>query len=227
MNDSDLSARNAALVAELVSADPAERDTLLERLVVANMVVARSVARRYAGRSSFGPDLEQIANLALVRAAQDFDPARGCEFLAYAVPCMTGAVRRFFRDSAWVIRPPRPVQERHRGFEGRDQHVADAVVVETCFRPRSLDQPTPGDLAPLVASLPDDDGIWERTETRLLLEPHLRALTPRARRILHLRFVEDRTQQEIGAELGIHQVQVSRLLAQHLRELRGMMADAA
>lgn len=227
MYEPDLSSRNAALVAELVATDPTERDDLVERLVVANMVVARAIARRYTGSSGFGPDLEQVAYLALVRAAQDYDPAHGREFLSYAVPCMTGAVRRFYRDSAWMIRPPRPVQERHRGIEGRDQHVVDGVVVETCFRPRSLDTPPPGGLTPLGASVPDHDSVWEHTETRLLLEPHLRALTPRARRILHLRFVEDRSQREIGAELGIHQVQVSRLLAQHLRELRGMLGDAA
>jgi RNA polymerase sigma-B factor len=224
MHEPDLSARNAELVAELVAADP-ERDVLVERLVVTNMAVARAVTKRYTGRSGFGPDLEQVAYLALVRAAQSYDPARGA-FLPYAVPCMAGSVRRFYRDSAWVIRPPRPVQERHREVEGLDQHVADGVV-ETCFRPRSLDHPAPGDVAPLGSSIPDDDDSRERLETRLLLETHLRALTPRARRILHLRFVEDRTQQEIGAELGIHQVQVSRLLAQHLRELRVLIADAA
>lgn len=224
MDDTDLSARNAALVDQLVAADPAERDGLVEQLVVANMPVARAIAKRYTGRSGFGPDLEQAACLALVRAAQDFDPARG-PFLPYAVACMSGEVRRFYRDSAWVIRPPRPVQARHREVEGRDQHVRDGVVIESCFRPRSLDQPLPGTLVPLGSSIPDDDAR-EQMENRLLLETLLRALTPRARRILHLRFFEDLTQQEIGAQLGIHQVQVSRLLAQHLQELR-VLIDAA
>ena len=105
MTDQGLRDRNAALVAQLAAAAPEERDALVERLTVANMAVARSVARRYARRTDFGPDLEQVAYLALVRAARDYEPERGYEFLAYAIACITGAVKRYFRDSAWMVRP--------------------------------------------------------------------------------------------------------------------------
>ena len=205
-----------------------ERAALVEELALVNMEVARSIARRYGGRSSFRADLEQVAYLALVRAAQDFDASRGHEFLAYAVTCMNGAMKHFFRDAAWVIRPPRPVQKRHSDQHGLTDHVTDGVQVETCFRPWSLDAPTPGDGVPLRDLVADDaDRTWEQAEARLLLWPHLRALPPRAQHVLHQRFVEDRTQQEIAEELGVSQVHVSRLLTRYVGELRLRLADAA
>jgi RNA polymerase sigma-B factor len=80
-------------------------------------------------------------------------------------------------------------------------------------------------LRDLVAD--DADRTWEQAEARLLLWPHLRALPPRAQHVLHQRFVEDRTQQEIAEELGVSQVQVSRLLTRYVGELRLRLADAA
>jgi RNA polymerase sigma-B factor len=221
MQDLDRRARTAELVDRLANADPAERDVLVEELAVNNMPIARAIARRYAGRSQFGPDLEQVAYLALVRAAQDYDVTRGHDFLAYAVPCMTGAVKRFFRDSAWVVRPPRRVQEWHQRNRESGEHVADGVHLRTCLRPRSLDVPNPGSAVPVGVTLVDEsDRTWEQTEVRLMLAPHLRAMPPQARRVLHRRFVEDRTQQEIADELGVSQYQVSRLLTRYLGELR-------
>ncbi|GAA4718181.1 sigma-70 family RNA polymerase sigma factor [Nocardioides conyzicola] len=221
-------ARNAELVERLADATGRDREAVVEDLVLANLEVARAVARRYGGRSDFLGDLEQVACLALVRAAQDFDPSRGHEFLAYAVTSMTGAMKHFFRDSAWMIRPPRPVQKRHtESREGAD-HVADGVEVETCFRPWSLDAPTPGEGAPLGETLPAGwDGTWEESEARLMLWPHLRALPPRARHLLHRRFVDDCTQQEIADELGVSQMHVSRLLNRYVGELRDRMTAAA
>jgi RNA polymerase sigma-B factor len=221
-------ARNAELVSRLAAAVGAERYALVEELALVNMEVARSIARRYGGRSDFLADLEQAAYLALVQAARDFDASRGHEFLAYGVSCMTGAMKHFFRDAAWVVRPPRPVQKRHSDQRGLSDHVADGVQVESCFRPWSLDAPTPGDGAPLGELLTDDaDRSWEQAEARLLLWPHLRALPPRAQQVLHQRFVEDRTQQEIADELGVSQVHVSRLLTRYVGELRDRMTEAA
>jgi RNA polymerase sigma-B factor len=204
------------------------RETVLHELVLANLDVAGAIARRYTGRSGFGDDLEQAANVALVKAARDFVPDRGHDFLAYAIPCMTGAVKRFFRDSAWTVRPPRPVQERHVEHRGLSRHVADGIEVETCIRPWRLDVPAPGDEVPLGAMLVDPrDQTWELAEIRLDLWQQLRQLSPRARQILHLRFVEDLTQQEIADRLGVSQYHVSRLLARYLGELRARMTEGA
>jgi RNA polymerase sigma-B factor len=228
VQDTRRRARNQELVARLATADAVQRERLLEELVVTNVAMARSIARRYAGRSEFAPDLEQVAQVALVKAARDFDATRGHEFLAYAIPCMTGAVKHFFRDSAWVVRPPRKVQQRHVAEHGAAEHVADGVRVESCFRPWSLDAPVLGDGEPLGTTLVDvGDRSWDRAEDSLLLWQHLRALTPQAQRIIHLRFFEDRTQQQIADELGVTQVHVSRLLSRHLGELRELMTEAA
>jgi RNA polymerase sigma-B factor len=179
-------ARTRELVSELATADPDCRDEIVEELTLTNLDVARAVARRYTGRSGLGPDLEQVAFLALVKAARDFDTARGQEFLAYAVPCIAGAVKHYYRDLAWAVKPPRPVQNEHRERQGLDQHVVHGVEVETCFRPWSLDVPRPGDAAPLGAGLADpEDSTWERTDIRLLLWQHMRELPPIARTILH------------------------------------------
>src|SRR5918998_6187736 len=102
--------RNRELIDRLAAAGPRDREKVLEELVLANLEVARSIARRYAGRSKIGSDLEQVAYLALVQSARDFDVSRGREFLAYAIPCMAGAVKHHFRDFAWVVKPPRDVQ---------------------------------------------------------------------------------------------------------------------
>lgn len=219
--------RNRLLAERLAVSGPVERAHVVQELALENMPVARSIAWRSAGRSRFGSDLEQVAYLALVRAAQDFDVAKGHDFLAYAVPCMRGAVKRYFRDSAWVVRPPRLVQQRHVELQGLFEHVDDGVEVESCFRPRSLDAPVPGDTVSLESNLADrDDRTWERTETRLLLGPHVSALPARTQQILHRRFVDDRTQQEIADEFGLSQYHVSRLLSVTLLNLRQRMTEA-
>jgi RNA polymerase sigma-B factor len=228
MSTPERRAHNAALAAQLQQASTGDLNGILEALVLANLDVARSIARRYTGRSGFGADLEQVAALALVRAAHDFDPARGHEFLAYAIPCVTGAVKHYFRDSAWVVRPPRDVQQRHVAKKSVTDHVADGLHVESCFRPWSLDAPSPGDETPLGATLEDqEDRPWEKVDDRLWLWPQLSSLPPRAQRIIYLRFFEDRTQQQIADELGMTQFHVSRLLSRHLAELREKMAEAA
>lgn len=227
MSTPERRAHNAALTAQLQHAATDDRNGIMEALVLANLDVARSIARRYTGRSGFGADLEQVAALALVRAAHDFDPARGHEFLAYAIPCVTGAVKHYFRDSAWVVRPPRDVQQRHVTHQGVSDHVANGVLVESCFRPWSLDAPTRGDEAPFGTTLEDEDPPWDKVDDRLWLWPQLSSLPPRAQRIIYLRFFEDRTQQQIADELGLTQYHVSRLLSRHLAELREKMAEAA
>jgi RNA polymerase sigma-B factor len=218
---------NEAIVEKLTLAGFVDREALVEQLTLNNLDVARSIARKYTGRSGHGPDLEQVACLALVRAARSFDPSRGHCFLAYAVPWITGAVKHYYRDSAWVVKPPRPVQQRHVEERGLTEHVADGVDVETCFRPWSLDVPTPGDTTPLGATLPNQDNPWEECDARLLVWQHVRRLPPRARLILYQRFVEDRTQEDIARALGVTQYHVSRLLKRYLNDLREAMADAA
>lgn len=228
------------------AATPAERERIHEEIVLVNIDFARSLARRFRNRGVPLEDLEQVALLTLVRVVPKFDPSKDRDFLAYAVPSIRGDLKRYFRDHAWTVRPPRRVQEiqlevqraharaRETGeatsaeaialdLDLKPGDVQEALMAAGCFQPLSLDTPfssEPG-ATPLGEMLPaSDEEAREAAEARVLLEPLLRELGDRDRRIIHLRFTEGRTQQEIADELGVTQMQVSRLLSRILRQLR-------
>jgi RNA polymerase sigma-B factor len=234
--------RSNELLAQATECGPAERRRLLDEVIVSNMPVARSIARRYRGRGVSADDLEQVACLALVRAADRYDPTKADDFLSFAVPTIQGEVKRYFRDHGWVVRPPRAVQEAQAEInqhlvraDGRDHtpaEIADeldiplsvveaALQAQGCFAPVSLDQQRE-DGEPGGERLVAGDAFheYEAAEARVLLRSLTRQLRPRDRLILYLRFVEGRTQAEIGEELGVTQMQVSRLLTRILTEMR-------
>ena len=207
-------------------------------LIETNAGVARSMASRYRNRGIDLDDLEQVALLGLTKAAQRFDPDAGHDFLSYAVPTIRGELRRHFRDAGWMVRPPRRVQdlqarisraqdelEAALGRSPRPSEVAAHLGVGARRRRRGADAPTaasprPRSTAPVgdgssiaraTCSACDDRAV-AAAEARIVLEPVVRTLSERDRRILHLRFVEERTQQEIAEEVGLTQAQVSRVL---------------
>mgnify|MGYP000044142516 FL=1 len=256
LTDTERSERTAALLARAHAAGvgETERETCFERVVELNMRVAEAVARRYARRSIPVEDLTQVAYLALVRAVRSFDPSHERDLLAYAVPSMTGEIRRHFRDHSWTIRPPREVQRAHTRLvrtgvaldrvddtsvsalaaevEESVEVVREALLARSCFSLVSLDSPVGGESdgeAGLVRDVADPDVAesMERTEARLLVRPLLATLTPRDRDLLRLRFGQELSQREIGLELGMSQIQVSRCLQRLLLQLRGALADAA
>jgi RNA polymerase sigma-B factor len=212
------------------------------------MGVARTVAGRYFQRGIDEDDLIQVAYMALTRAARDFDPHRHQDFLSYAVPTIRGELKKHFRDQGWMVRPPRRVQEAQARITraegvlsqelGRpvrpselaahlDMHLDDvieALAADGCFSPSSLDRPvtTNGDGGGVALGdfLGEDDQEAPAAEARVVLGPVVRRLKPRDRRIVYLRFFEQRSQQEIADEIGVTQMQVSRLLARILRDLR-------
>ena len=105
-------AETARLLDEASRTDsPQERAALHDQVIRINMQVAGEIARRYHNRGIPGDDLDQVANLGLVKAVQGFDPSHGADFLSFAVPTIRGEIRRYFRDFGWTIRPPRSVQE--------------------------------------------------------------------------------------------------------------------
>jgi RNA polymerase sigma-B factor len=221
------------------------RRRALERAVVANLGVARSLAARHRDKGVDLEDLEQVAYASLVGAAQRFDPGPGHDFLAFAVPTIRGELKRHFRDCGWTVRPPRRLQEvqlrvlrAHARLSqelerpptaaeiaddlgiGEDE-VAEAERIDGCFRPTSLDRPIESGSGSLGEGLTDrDDDAHEAVEARVLLGPAVRALPPRDRYVLALRFYEGLTQREIGNELGITQAQVSRILSRIYDDLR-------
>jgi len=212
------------------------------------MEVARELAGRYGGRGTDREDLNQVAYAALTRAAHNFRPELHKDFLSYAVPSIRGELKKYFRDHGWTIRPPRRVQETqgrlpraenelaqrlgrsprpseiaaHLGLEVHD--VIEAMSADGCFTPASLDRLlTRGDGAEpttMADLLGKEDQEQVASEARMALAPIVRKLPARDQRILYMRFVEDRTQQEIGDVIGVTQMQVSRLLSRILDDLR-------
>jgi RNA polymerase sigma-B factor len=187
----------------------------------------------------------QVASLGLLKAVDRFDPARGLAFSTFAVPTITGELKRYRRDVGWALRVPRSLQEDTLRVEaaadrlsqsGRSPTPADiaadlemstedvlaAMEAGLASRTASLDAPAATDEASEAAGerLGRVDGRYELVELEATLAPALGEVAPRERAILHLRFVEDRTQSEIARSVGISQMQVSRLLRRTLDSLR-------
>jgi RNA polymerase sigma-B factor len=229
----------------------AVRDGLLEEIIRLNMVIAGELARRYHGRGIANDDLDQVANLGLVKAVQGFDPSQGSDFLSFAVPTIRGEIRRHFRDYGWTIRPPRSVQELQSritvaegelfqalGRSPRPSEIAEHLDVELdlvidslsakgCFAPMSLDAPVAEGETAASDRLGDLDPSFASAEARVVLARILSDLSPRDRRILELRFFSGCTQAEIGADIGVTQMQVSRLLSRLLDRLRRRLESEA
>lgn len=233
------------MVAAMPPCPLSERQWLHTQVILLNRPVARRIAARYSQRGVELEDLRQVAEMGLVKAVARYDPAHGRGFLAYAVPTIRGEIRRYFRDSGWMIRPPRRIQELRGDVATTEEQLVQALrrfprQTETaqqlglttrdllevqgargCFRPASLDAPAREDAGlPMGELIGEMDGAYERIDNHQSLTPLLAALGSRDRRILELRFVHGWTQKEIGDHIGVSQMQVSRLLTAVLRRLR-------
>lgn len=198
------------LISQLVDTTDAEkRKDIIEQVIVINVGVAQAIASRYFGRGIPDDDLEQVSYVALTRAAQKFDPSQDRDFLTYAVPTISGELKRYFRDHGWTIRPPRRIQEiqsrvihAYKAGHEAGQHpsadrlaaelnlpvsdVQEALSVDGCFAPASLDMPLTSDGGELTVGdmlVGDDSNEVGQLEARLDLSPALSALSPRDRRI--------------------------------------------
>lgn len=239
--------QSARLVERLAAAqDPDDDRRLRDLLVVVNMPVAAALATRYRRRGEPLEDLEQVAYLALVRAARRFKPEVGATFVGFCVPTILGEVKRHFRDRGWMVRPPRRVQELQlRVFRARSElsaelgrspsveelarrtevgtaDVAEVLAVGSCYSPTPLDRPVgeDSDSVPLAELLPHEDEDRDAADARVMLAPLVRRLGERDRRVLRLRFFDGLTQSEIARDIGVTQMQVSRVLSRIFAELR-------
>jgi RNA polymerase sigma-B factor len=242
-NQSDRTNDEARLRRFAAERDPRDRAWLVERY----LPLARHVAARYRGGSEPMDDLEQVASLALVKAIDRFDASRGTSFSSYAVPTISGELRRHFRDHTWALRVPRDLQERavkvgktegalqlELGRAPTAAELADRLdcTVEELLEARdaaganrmsSLDAPVSSEdddsasLADLLGS--EDDGL-EHVERTMTVRSALDVLDERSREILRLRFQEELTQAAIGERVGLSQMHVSRLIRQALETLR-------
>lgn len=229
-----------------------ERDTRArEMLVERYMPLARGLARRYLGTQEPIDDLVQVAYLGLIKAIDRFDTARGNRFAAYAVPTILGELRRHFRDTAWAVHVPRSGQERAMEVErasetltsklGRaptvgevaqlierdHEEVLDALQVARARGSVSLDAPRPGgsddELEPRSETIGAQDDGYALVEDGDAVAHALATLPPRERRIVQLRFQREMTQSQIAAEVGLSQMQISRVLRHALECMRAVV----
>jgi RNA polymerase sigma-B factor len=223
--------------------DAQARDQLVERF----LPLARQLARRYQRASEPLDDLLQVASLGLIKAIDRFDPDRDIAFSSYAVPTILGEIKRYFRDRTWAVRVPRDLQELtlrvdravaelsdtlHRqpsvneiGIAvGADaEGVLEALQAGGAYRAVSFDAPRPGgdeDVTTIADSVGIDEHGFDRAEERATLQTLMSTVSPRERDVLRMRFEQDMTQAEIGAVIGVSQMQVSRIIRQAIARLR-------
>lgn len=212
-------------------------------LVVRHTGVAEALARRFANRGEPLEDLEQVAQFALIRAVERFDPQRGIPFIGFAVPTILGELKRHFRDRTWsgtvqrsikeLLPRVRAASEELEADSGRSptpeqiaEHLGAAVdeVLEALeagrsYRAGSLSTPGPSGGDTVGDRLPSDDRSIGMTVDRMLISELLEQLPERERRIVTLRFFGEMSQDAIAAEVGISQMHVSRLLRRSLERL--------
>ncbi|HEY1523663.1 MAG TPA: SigB/SigF/SigG family RNA polymerase sigma factor [Solirubrobacteraceae bacterium] len=224
-----------------------EDQTAREELVERFLPLARNLARRYAGAREPFDDLLQVASLGLVKAIDRFDIDRGAAFSSFAVPTILGELKRYFRDLGWSVHVPRGAQEQALKVQeaqerlttktGRPpsvnelaeylelsiEDVLDAVETAAAHHSASLDAPRDdGDdeSGTLVDVLGKVDGRYELVDETVTISAAARQLSARERKVLALRFVHDLTQTQIAEQIGVSQMQVSRILRRALNQLR-------
>ncbi|MEU9560089.1 RNA polymerase sigma factor SigF [Streptomyces fumanus] len=237
----------AALFARLATLeDGPERDAVRDELVTAWLPMAHRIAGRFRDRGESVEDLRQVAALGLVKAIDRFDPERGA-FESYAVPTITGEVKRHFRDRMWALRVPRRVQElrnkvrvarreltqnpgspepsvadiaAHTGLT--EEEVGAGMEALESFSTLSLDaELSAGDDGySLADTLGASDSSFDTVVDRESAKEGLRKLPERERAILYMRFFEDMTQSRIADRLGISQMHVSRLISRSCARVR-------
>jgi RNA polymerase sigma-B factor len=230
----------------LPEGDP-ERARLREDVVADHMPYARHIACRYIRRRDAAfEDFAQVAYLGLVKAVDNFDPGHGTAFLGYATPMIVGEIKRYYRDATWCVHVPRHMQEvtgaLHKAADGltvelgrtptipelaarvgaSEDEIVEAYDASEAYRTASLDHPvgTEEDGVNLGELMGGDDPGFELTVDREVLRGLVAGMCERDKRILLMRFFRGMTQAEIGEELGVSQMQVSRLIAKILADLR-------
>lgn len=231
------------------------RPAVRRQAIEAWLPLATHVAHRFTGKGEPLADLVQTATVGLIKAVDRFDPAYGNGFVAFAVPTVSGELKRYFRDQTWVVHMPRHLQElrlaivrcreslaQQLGHLPSPAELATAMHVPVsqvreglrasyAYSTTSLDTPTrdpsDGGASPLGEMLGQEDRALATVEFRVAAGPALAALSERDRRILHLRYYAGLSQEQIAKRIGISQMHVSRLLTRMLATLRNQLADEA
>lgn len=234
-----------ALIGRAHQGDKEARDTLFEE----NTGLIYSVARRFLGRGVEMEDLFQIGSIGLLKAVDKFDPAFEVKFSTYAIPMILGELKRFFRDDG-MIKVSRSIKEnQHRVYLAREKiekelgrepslkEIAEmlgmppeevamtmdsAAEVESLYR--TVYQSEGTDIS-LIDKIPEKENAEEHLLNRIFLEEILGKLESSDRKLLYMRYFQDQTQTQIAEQLGVSQVQVSRLEKRILKKLRSLYRD--
>ncbi|MCC8163167.1 MAG: SigF/SigG family RNA polymerase sporulation sigma factor [Lachnospiraceae bacterium] len=220
--------------------------TARERLVEENTGLVWSVVRRFAGRGTDSEDLFQIGAMGLIKAIDKFDTSFEVKFSTYAVPMIAGEIRRFLRDdgivkvsrslkeNSWKIRRETEDFRQKKGRDPTIQEIAELtgltaeeavqamefrMEVESIYRTAPQSDGSELCLLDRIESQPQD-GEKEQLLNRVVLEQLLLDLPERERKLIIMRYLQDRTQTEVAAVLGVSQVQVSRMEKKILRRMR-------
>lgn len=230
---------------EIMSADPAAYS---DELVRRHSDLAASISRRYRGKGIDDDDLVQVANMALLKAIQRYDPSLG-SIRPYAAATISGELKRLLRDRGWSVRVPRSLQERSlevaktaeamaqelnrdpepseiaEKLDLEEEEVLEAIEARQAYSSSSVDKPADATGVTLLERLEDEDVHLLLADDRVVVEEAMAKLPERQQRILQLRFNEDLTQSEIAEEIGISQMHVSRLLSRALNSLKNSLGS--
>ncbi|PWI18015.1 B/F/G family RNA polymerase sigma-70 factor [Streptomyces sp. Act143] len=226
------------------------RNTLIEM----NMSLVRFAAKRFRSSGQDMEDVIQVGTIGLIKAIDRFEVSRDVQFTSFSVPYIVGEIKRFFRDTSWSVHVPRRLQEARSELAkavdelgsrlGRapkvselaelmcltEDEVIEAQIAANGYTSASLDAAVGNDPdeenATLAHFVGQEEPDFALVEDYHALAPLIADLSERDRLILHLRFVEELTQAQIGERLNISQMHVSRLISRILTGLRAQMLDA-
>lgn len=231
-------------------ADSPRRESLREQLIEAHLPLVHHLARRFTPTLTLD-DAVQVGSIGLIKAVDGYDPGLGHEFASYAVPKVVGEIRRHLRDAAYLVRAPRRAQELQGAVTqarealahelGRSPSLSEIaertgvdanVVVEVLesFRSRDVQSLHPADdasgTAPaLDAAISFDEQGYEATEIRMDLAQAMTSLSEQEQQVVRLRFLDGLSQSQIAEQVGVSQMQVSRILRRSVDRIRRRMSD--
>jgi RNA polymerase sigma-B factor len=222
-------------------------DSGVDDLVMANLELARSIARRFRNRGETDEDLDQVAFVGLVNAARRYDPTRGTAFCTFAVPNILGELKRHFRKR-WMLKVARAQQEAYLAVRdtfdeatlelgrmptpaelAQRTGLAESTVVQAqytagAFQPESLDSDE-GERPKRAGHVPVADDRSDNVVDTLFIRGVASGMSERDRLVIQLRFGEGLSQSQIGREVGVSQMQISRILGRVLSEIRRQLGD--
>ncbi len=222
------------------------------QLVMNHLNLVRYLASKFVNRGEQLEDLIQVGTIGLIKAIDRFDPNRGLEFTTYATPTIMGEIKRHFRDKGWSVRVPRRLQE----LSTRISAITDELITELHRTPsvaeiaeragtsveeilEAMESSSAYSSVPLEGGSDDEDAPsvidqyasededFSATDNRMLLDSVISDFTMREKEVIRMRFDEGLTQSEIAEQLGISQVQVSRLLRKTLKRIHDKIGPSA